>query len=40
MEEEYLLSMNVVDIEFLAPLYPKKILVDLLTYLKSNVSSA
>ncbi len=40
MEEGDVLSMDVADIEFLAPLYGKQILNDLLGYLKSKPPSA
>lgn len=39
MEEDDILSMDVADIEFLAPLYGKQVLMPLLSYLKARVSS-
>ena len=36
MEQEDILAMNLADIEFLVPLYRKKLLADLLTYLRQK----
>ncbi|HQT92642.1 MAG TPA: hypothetical protein PL001_11525, partial [Candidatus Kryptobacter bacterium] len=40
MQEDDILSMNLADIEFLAPLYRKKVLMDLVSYLESKVPPA
>ena len=39
MEEEDILSLSLSDIEFLVPLYRKKLLTDLLTYLRQKSTS-